>query len=264
MDLKGKTVLLTGATGASGGRSPGRWQAGGPRSSSARARAPSSTSSPSPCPAAITAPWSATWPRRARRCDCSRRRARSTSSSPTRVAGVGQAGRLHSGSARPRPAGQPGGAGADDRELLPRFVERDSGHFVYVSSISGKAATAPRVALRGDQVRPARLRLSACARPAAHEGRRLRDQPGRDRRRGDVRRLQGRRAAAHGNRQARAGRRRGGARDRARSRRDHSWLPCASECCRASRSTPGAVGKAGRADGDAVADEIASGQTEKR
>ena len=28
------------------------------------------------------------------------------------------------------------------RELLPRFVERDSGHFVYVSSISGKAATA--------------------------------------------------------------------------------------------------------------------------
>lgn len=28
------------------------------------------------------------------------------------------------------------------RELLPRFLERDSGHFVYVSSISGKAATA--------------------------------------------------------------------------------------------------------------------------
>lgn len=28
------------------------------------------------------------------------------------------------------------------RELLPRFVERNSGHFVFVSSISGKAATA--------------------------------------------------------------------------------------------------------------------------
>ena len=28
------------------------------------------------------------------------------------------------------------------RELLPRFIDRNSGHFVYVSSISGKAATA--------------------------------------------------------------------------------------------------------------------------
>lgn len=59
------------------------------------------------------------------------------------------------------------------RELLPRFVERDSGHFVYVSSISGKAATAraslyaaTKFGLRGfafclrDDLRPTKVGVS--------------------------------------------------------------------------------------------------------
>ena len=59
------------------------------------------------------------------------------------------------------------------RELLPRFVERDSGHFVYVSSISGKAATAraslyaaTKFGLRGfafclrEDLRPTRVGVS--------------------------------------------------------------------------------------------------------
>ena len=54
--------------------------------------------------------------------------------------------------------------------LAPAMVRRGRGHLLFMSSLSGKAATAGTLALQRDQVRPARLRARPCARtctPAA-------------------------------------------------------------------------------------------------
>ena len=59
------------------------------------------------------------------------------------------------------------------RELLPAWRERGAGHLVFVSSLSGKAAS-PRSSLySATQVRAARLRARPARRPSPHRGRRL-------------------------------------------------------------------------------------------
>ena len=67
------------------------------------------------------------------------------------------------------------------RELLPRWQERDSGHFVFISSISGFAST-PRASLyAATKFGPAGLRTQSTRRHARQRRWRFGDHSGRDR-----------------------------------------------------------------------------------
>ena len=101
------------------------------------------------------------------------------------------------------------------RALSVGMVARGHGHLVFVSSLSGKAASPARVGLLRDEVRPARLRARAARGPARQRRRGLDRVPRLHQRRGDVPR--GRRQAPRLRRDAdaRAGRRRRRPGDRA-------------------------------------------------
>ncbi|WP_264078579.1 SDR family NAD(P)-dependent oxidoreductase, partial [Mycobacterium szulgai] len=90
------------------------------------------------------------------------------------------------------------------RELIPAFTKRGSGHFVYISSISGKTATA-RASLYAATKFGLRGFACVCAMICGPPASRLGGKPGRDQRRRDVRRFRSRRTAADRDRQARAG-----------------------------------------------------------
>ena len=83
------------------------------------------------------------------------------------AAGVGQARELQRGRARAGAAGQLRGADPDGaRAAARRCASAAAGHFVFVSSLAGKAASPAHLALLRDQVRPARLRPRPARGPA--------------------------------------------------------------------------------------------------
>ena len=81
------------------------------------------------------------------------------------------------------------------RRLAEPMAARGGGHIVFVSSLSGKVAERRRLGLLGDEVRPARLRAGAARGSARQRRRRLGRAPGLHPRQRHVPRLRGEAAA---------------------------------------------------------------------
>ena len=148
---------------------------------------------------------------------------------------------------------------------VPRLVERGSGHLVFISSLSGKARDRARVALLRHQVRPPRLRARTARGPARQRRGRLRGDAGRDSRRRDVRRLRRLRPTADGHRHARAGRCGGHPSESSATAARSALRPLRQRALSAmAANAPELSGRLAGGTATKVADEIARGQTEKR
>ena len=272
MELAGRKALLTGATGGLGraiaAASPTR---GAQPRCSAAATARRWRRWPPSCPAPATASSPPTSPSPA-----------PPSGSPPRPPAAGRRPRRQRRPARrrlarrvqpPRRSSAPCGSTSRRRccspaRSIPAMVERGSGHLVFVSSLSGKAASprtsiynATKFGLRGFAL-GLRTDLGAARR------RRLARLPGLHPRRRHVRRRRRQDAAGDRHRDPRAGRRRGRQGDRARTRSRSPSRRCSQRVARPLRAgQPGDLGPRRRAAplGQKAAEEVAAGhRSDKR